>query len=398
MYGAYSRIFARCGLDFRAVEADTGNIGGNLSHEFQVLADSGEDTIVSCNSCEYAANVEKAEMRPASGEVYEAAELAKVDTPQVRTIEEVSAFLGLAAERFIKTLLFIADETDGVAALVRGDDQVSETKLKALLGAGTLRMAEPEEIEKLTGGPQGFSGPVGLSIPVWADHRLAGCRGMVTGANAADTHLTGVEQERDFADARFADLRAAVGGDACARCQDGVFTIHRGIEVGHIFYLGRKYSEALGCSFLDADGNDRIMEMGTYGIGVTRTMAAAIEQNHDDKGICWPMAIAPFEVIVVPVKWTDDASREAAETIYAELTAAGVEVLLDDRDERAGVKFNDADLVGIPLRITIGPRALAEGNVELKGRREAEASAVALGEVVETVAARVRAGRETADV
>ncbi len=393
MHGAYSRIFRRCGLDFRAVEADTGNIGGNLSHEFQVLADSGEDSIVSCTTCDYAANVEKAELRPAPGEVFDDAPTTTVDTPEARTIDEVSAFLGVPAERFVKTLLFMADGR-GVAALVRGDDQLSEPKLKAALGASELRLAEADEIETLTGAPQGFAGPIGLEIEVLADHRLAGCRGMVTGANAADKHITGVSAERDFADVKMADLRRARADDGCPRCDDGVFSVFRGIEVGHIFYLGTKYTEALGVKYLAADGDEKVMEMGTYGIGVTRTVAAAIEQNHDDKGIIWPMAIAPYEVVIVAVKWNDEESREASEGLYADLVAAGVEVVLDDRDDRAGVKFNDADLIGFPLRVTIGPRGLKTGKVELKARAASDAEEIDLEGAAAVIADRVREARD----
>lgn len=390
MRGAYSRIFQRCGLCFRAVEADTGNIGGSLSHEYQVLAESGEDTIVSCSRCEYAANVEKAEIRQEAAEASGADEnLAQVSTPGVRTIEEVSTFLKLPATKFLKTLILVADD-QGVCAVVRGDDVLSETKLKAMLGATTLRMAEAEEIERFTGAPQGFAGPVGLAIPVYADHRVAGSTGMVTGANKADAHTTGVSQLRDFPGATFGSLRAAQGGDGCARCADGSFGQYRGIEVGHVFYLGRKYSEKLKATFLDADGNEQVMEMGTYGIGVSRTMAAAVEQNHDDKGILWPVSLAPFEVIVVPVKWDDAPSREAAEKLERELEAAGIDVLVDDRDERAGVKFNDADLLGIPLRITIGPRGLAAGKVEVKARSSVTAEEIALDGAAAEVARRIR--------
>ncbi len=386
MHETYSRIFRRCGLEFRAVEADSGNIGGSLSHEFQVLASSGEDLIVSCDSCDYAANVEKAAMSAARDADFGSAALEAVDTPDARTIEEVSAFLGEASEKFIKTLLYVADDKV-VAVLVRGDNQASEPKLKAFLGATELRMAEEAEILAATGAPQGFAGPVGLAgIEIVADARLEGSAGMVTGANAADRHYRGVEQARDWPEVRFTDLREARDGDRCARCEGGTFREFRGIEVGHIFFLGRKYSEKLGATYLDADGNERVMEMGTYGIGVTRTVAAAIEQNHDDAGIVWPVAIAPFEVLVVPVKWQDEASQKAALELSAALEALGVEVLLDDRDERAGVKFNDADLIGIPFRVTIGPRGLAGGTVELKRRGEAEAREIALGEAAAILA------------
>jgi len=393
MRQAYSRIFTRCGLTFRTVEADTGAIGGTMSHEFQVLAESGEDLIVSCDGCDYAANVEKAEARPAVSDPFESADLAEVATPGARTIEEVSEFLGAPPQRFIKTLLFVADG-DGVAALVRGDDQLSEAKLKTALGAEAVRLAEDDEIERLTGGPVGFSGPVGLGLRILADARLVATTGMITGANKADTHLTGVDQRRDFATVEEADLRVARGGDGCVRCEGGVLREHRGIEVGQVFYLGKKYSERLGATFLDADGNETVMEMGTYGIGVTRTLAAAIEQNHDDAGIIWPVAIAPYEVIVVPVKWNDAATREAAERLDEELRALGVETLLDDRDERAGVKFNDADLIGIPYRVTIGPRGLKAGNVELKARGETDAAEIALADAAAHLAALVAEARQ----
>jgi len=390
MREAYSRIFKRCGLRFRVVEADTGNIGGSLSHEYQVLADSGEDTIVSCNKCEYAANVEKAEIREVATPATSAdAALAEVSTPGVRTIEEVSAFLGRPAENFLKTLILVADDK-GVAVIVRGDDQLSETRLKSVLGVAVLRMAEPEEIERWTGAPQGFAGPVGMKLPIYADHRVAGCLAMVSGANRVDAHVTGVSQKRDFPDATFASLRAARGGDACARCTDGVFEQNRGIEVGHVFYLGKKYAEKLRAVFLDADGNEQVMEMGTYGIGVTRTMAAAVEQNHDDKGILWPVSIAPFEVTIVTVKSDDVPSREAAERLHDELETAGFDVLFDDRDERAGVKFNDADLLGIPLRVTIGPRGLAAGKIELKARAATAAEEIALDGASIEIARRLR--------
>ena len=390
MRATYGRIFRRCGLSFRAVEADTGAIGGTMSHEFQVLASSGEDLIVSCASCDYAANVEKAEARPVAPPRFTGAALAEVATPDRRTIEEVSEFLAMPAERFVKTLIFIADD-EGVAALVCGDDQISEAKLKTAVGATTIRLAEEDEILRLTGAPQGFAGPVGLQLKIVADHRLAGGAGMVSGANKKDMHVTGVEQERDFPDARFADLRTARAGNLCARCEGGVLEEHRGIEVGQVFYLGKKYSSRLHATVLDPDGNETVIEMGTYGIGVTRTMAAAIEQNHDERGIMWPISIAPYEVVIVPVKNDDAETRTVAERLYEQLNAAGVEALLDDRDERAGVKFNDADLLGIPWRVTIGPRGLKDGTVELKARRADEARAVAIDRAADEVTTIVRA-------
>jgi prolyl-tRNA synthetase len=391
----YSRIFSRCGLTFRAVEADTGAIGGSMSHEFQVLASSGEDLIVSCNRCDYAANVEKGETRAVSGRSFEVQAVEEVATPGARTIEEVSELLSEPPERFIKTLVFIADDRPAVA-LVRGDDQISEAKLKTTLGCDALRMAEDAEIEIITGGPQGFSGPRGLAtrgVRLVADLRLEHATGMVSGANKNDTHVRGIDHARDFADAELADLRIARAGDPCARCEEGILEEHRGIEVGQVFYLGEKYSRKLSATFLDPEGAETVMEMGTYGIGITRTMAAAVEQNHDDNGIIWPVALAPYEVIIVPVKWNDEASRGAAEALYAELGAEGVEVVLDDRDERAGVKFADADLIGYPFRVTIGPRGLAAGNVELKRRGEAEADELALPGAAATIAAAVREAR-----
>ena len=393
MYAAYSRIFERCGLTARAVEADTGNIGGSMSHEFQVLADSGEDLIVSCDSCKYSANVEKAELAAAAAEAFDDAELTEVDTPGASTIEEVSGMLGLAPERFVKTLIFTAGDGTAVAALVRGDDQLSEPKLRAALGADELRMASDDEVERATGAPAGFAGPVGLSLRTLADHRLVGARGMATGANKADTHLVGVAHERDFGKVEVADLRTAGDGDGCGRCGKGRLQETRGIEVGQVFYLGTKYSSALGATYLDADGKQQPIEMGTYGIGVTRTMAAAVEQNHDERGMMWPVAIAPFEVVVVPAKWEDQATRDAAEKVYAELLERRVEAVLDDRDERAGVKFNDADLIGIPFRVTVGPRGLAEGKLELTRRNGGEQELIEVERAAERVAELVAAER-----
>lgn len=393
MYAAYSRIFERCGLTVRVVEADTGNIGGSMSHEFQVLADSGEDLIVSCDSCEYAANVEKAELAAAAAEAFDDAELTEVDTPGASTIEEVSGMLGLAPERFVKTLIFTAGDGTAVAALVRGDDQLSEPKLRAALGADELRMASDDEVERATGAPAGFAGPVGLGLRTLADHRLVGARGMATGANKADTHLVGVAHERDFGKVEVADLRTAGDGDGCGRCGKGRLQETRGIEVGQVFYLGTKYSSALGATYLDADGKQQPIEMGTYGIGVTRTMAAAVEQHHDERGMVWPVSIAPFEVVVVPAKWEDQATRDAAEKVYAELLKRRVETVLDDRDERAGVKFNDADLIGIPFRITVGPRGLAEGKLELTRRNGGEQELIEVERAAERVAELVAAER-----
>ena len=392
MYETYTRIFERCGLTFRPVEAGTGAIGGSLSHEFQVLARSGEDAIVSCDTCGYAANVEKAEVRAAESTGGTTRTLERVATPAKRTVEEVSAFLGEPPERFIKTLLFQSDGGGVVAALVRGDHEVSETKLQAALGGEGVALADEATVERATGAPVGFAGPVGLAgVRIVADASLRGIRGAVSGANRADEHLVGIDQARDLADVSFADLRQARAGDRCPRCDTGTFSEHRGIEVGQVFYLGTKYSEAMKATFLGADGAERPIEMGCYGIGITRTVAAAIEQHHDDAGIVWPAALAPYAALVVQMSATDAALRETAERVAGDLEGAGVDALLDDRDERPGVKFKDADLIGLPVRVTVGPRALARGCVEVKRRSEREAVEVPVGEAAARVASLVGA-------
>ena len=386
MFDTYTRIFERCGLTFRAVEAGTGAIGGSLSHEFQVLAASGEDAIVSCERCGYAANVEKAEVRaaPAAGA---GGGLERVATPGKRSVEEVSTFLGLPRERFIKTLLYATAGGEGVAILVRGDHEASATKVQAALGGEPVALADEQAVERATGAPVGFAGPVGLKIRMLADAALRGVRGAVAGANRADEHVVNVDQARDLPELVFADLRQARSGDACPRCDGGAFAEHRGIEVGQVFYLGTKYSEAMGATFLGADGRERPIEMGCYGIGITRTVAAAIEQHHDDAGIVWPAPLAPYGVHVVPVSVEDARLRETAEQLAASLDAAGVDALLDDRDERPGVKFKDADLIGLPVRVTVGPRALARGCVELKTRTAREATEVPVGDAAARAAA-----------
>jgi prolyl-tRNA synthetase len=389
MYDAYTRIFEHCGLTFRAVEADTGEIGGDLSHEFQVLADSGEDAIVSCERCGYAANVEKAEVRALPTPAPSGGTLERVATPGKRSVEEVATFLGLPPERFVKTLLYRTGGGVVVAVLVRGDHEVSETKAGTALGGEAIALADEQTIERATGAPVGFAGPVGLGVRTIADVALRGVRGAVAGANRADEHVVNVDQARDFPDVTFADLRQARAGDRCPRCDGGVFAVHRGIEVGQVFYLGTKYSVAMGATFLGADGQERPIEMGCYGLGVTRTVAAAIEQHHDDAGIVWPAALAPYGAHVVPVNLGDAALRETAERIAADLEAAGVDSLLDDRDERPGVKFKDADLIGLPVRVTVGPRALARGCVEMKPRAAGEVTEVPVAEVVARVASLV---------
>jgi prolyl-tRNA synthetase len=390
MYDAYVRIFKRCGLEFRAVEADTGAIGGSMSHEFQVLADSGEDAIVSCDSCDYAANVEKAELhREAATAVAPTGEVQELHTPGKGAIADVVKFLREPIERFIKTLIYVADGKP-VIALVRGDRDVNELKLKAALGVETLELASDSLVGQVTGAPVGYAGPQGRDVPVLADYEVAAISSGITGANKGDYHIRGYNLSRENPGARIVDLRTAAAGDRCARCGTGSYRAHRGIEVGHVFFLGTKYSDPMKCSFLDADGKEKSMIMGCYGIGVTRIAAAAIEQNHDADGIIWPMALAPFQVVIVTAGKEPELAA-AAEKLERELAALGVEVLYDDRDERGGVKFKDADLIGVPLRVTVGKRGLAEGKLEVKGRRDKEARLVPAGEVATELAATIRA-------
>lgn len=374
MVQTYKRIFTRCGLRFRPVEADTGAIGGSASHEFQVLAESGEDAIVSCSRCDYAANVEKAEVKarlPAGRSIAEESPpLQKVSTPGKKSVAEVAEFLKLPAERFIKTLVYQTDQNELVAVLVRGDHEINELKLRAILKCQELTMADEAAVAAATGVVPGFLGPIGLKLRTLADLGIHGMRGAVTGANESDAHFIQVDQERDFTPAVFADLRLATAGDPCPRCEAGLLETHRGIEVGQVFYLGTKYSEAMGATYLDAEGRERPIEMGCYGIGISRMVAAAIEQNHDANGIVWPLAIAPFQILLLPINYKDPSLRETADRLYRELQMRGVEVLFDDRDERPGVKFKDADLVGIPLRVTIGAKGLEKGCLEIRWRRD----------------------------
>lgn len=388
MYDCYVRIFKRCGLEFRAVEADTGAIGGSLSHEFQVLADSGEDSIVSCDACDYAANVEKAELkREAQAAAAATGKLEELHTPGKGGIQDVAKFLREDATRFVKTLIYVADGKP-IIALVRGDRDLNELKLKAVAGAEALELASDALVREVTGAEVGYAGPQGRSVPVYADYEVAAIASGITGANKTDYHVRGFNLGRDVPNAKIVDLRTAAGGDPCGRCGKGTYRFYRGIEVGHVFFLGTKYSEPMGASFLDADGKEKPMVMGCYGIGVTRIAAAAIEQNHDADGIRWPMALAPFQVLVVTAGKEPELA-EAAEQLERELAQLGVEVLYDDRDERAGAKFKDADLLGIPLRVTVGKRGLAEGKLEVKARGEKEARMVPAGEVAGLLKARI---------
>lgn len=372
MYAAYQRIFSRLGLRFRAVEADSGSIGGSFSHEFMVLADTGEDTLAVCTACEYAANVERAEVTGTPCTRPAAAALAEVPTPGAHTIEEVSAFLGVPADMLVKTLLFVADG-EPVAALVRGDRELNEVKLKNLLGADSLELATPEQVEAWTGAPVGFAGPVGLHgvKRVFADTELKGDAGWIVGANKADTHLREVSLTRDAAIEAYADLRMITASDPCPRC-GGAVELPKGIEVGHVFKLGLKYSKSMNATFLDENGKEQVMVMGCYGIGVSRVVASCIEQNNDGDGIVFPPPIAPYEVALLLLDPKNEEAAAKAAEIESFLEAEGHDVLLDDRDERPGVKFKDADLIGSPYQLVLGGKGLARGVVEAKNRRSGE--------------------------
>jgi prolyl-tRNA synthetase len=391
MYQAYRRIFKRCGLDFRAVEADSGAIGGSFSHEFMVLAETGEDAIVSCDSCEYAANVEKAEVRAETGQVpVPTLPLQRVETPNLKSIEEVAAFLNESPAKMIKTLLLQNEDDEVVAVLMRGDHTLNEIKLCNYLGCNHVQLADEEIIKKITGAPRGFTGPIGLSCRVLADQAVAVMSDFGLGANEANYHLTGANYGRDFQLEAFVDLRQAEAGDSCPRCT-GKLESWRGIEVGHVFKLGTKYSEAMKATVLDDQGKERTLIMGCYGIGIGRTAAASIEQNHDENGIVWPMPLAPFQVIVTMLNPNDEEVCAAGESLYLELLAQGIEVLLDDRDERPGSKFKDADLLGIPLRVNVGARSLKEQSFELQERRSGERIMLPVEGAGAKIVARVRA-------
>lgn len=385
MYMAYKAIYERLGLDYRVVEADSGAIGGNESHEFMVLAESGESVIVYCKNCDYAANVEKAECGLEKQElsVNNQQKMIKISTPGQRTIQDLVDFAGRPASEQIKTLMYIADG-ELVAVILRGDRELNEIKLKNVLQCQDLFMADEMTVRDRCQAGFGSLGPVGLNVPIYADLEVERLQNFTCGANEDDYHYTNVNLGRDFLPEMIADLRNAEAGDTCPVCGEPLFTI-RGIEVGHIFKLGTKYSDAMGATYRDQNGQDQAMVMGCYGIGISRTLAAAVEQKNDPHGIVWPPAIAPYHVIIIPVNNKKDDQVEAANRLYKELLSQGVEVILDDRDERAGVKFKDADLIGIPLRITIGPKSLQENKVEVKKRWEEEIKLVEIGQVVQHV-------------
>ncbi len=392
MYGVYSRIFERCGLDSRAVEADTGSIGGYSSHEFMVMAETGESDIAVCDKCDYAANIELATFkRDPQAPSSKSQVSTEIHTPNLKTVEEVAKFLNVKSSEMIKTLVYLK-EGGVVVALIAGHLDINETKLNNAIGGTLLAMADNKTIKMLTNAEVGFAGPVGLPkevsgigpVTIIADESVKEIVCGVTGANKTDYHLKGVCAERDFKPEKYLDLALAKKGDICPRCKKGGLGIFRGIEVGQIFKLGTKYSEAMKAKFLDESGNEKTIIMGTYGIGIGRTAAAAIEQNHDDKGIIWPITIAPFHVELILAS-NDEKAVKMADKLYDELQDAGIEVLYDDRDVRAGVKFSDADLIGIPYHAVIGKKALEENKVELKVRKTGEREMVSTKDLLKTV-------------
>jgi prolyl-tRNA synthetase len=372
MYDAYCKIFSRCGLTYRPVEADSGQIGGSGSHEFMALAESGEGAVAFCTHCDYAANVEKAELAVlVSDDHEEPASLVTVATPGMKTIDEVCQFLKVLPTKTIKTLVY-QTEKDLVLALVRGDHLVNEVKLQNVLGCLELQLADEAAIEGQLSSAAGFIGPVGLnSVLVVADLTVMNMVNAVCGANSKDSHYQNVNPGRDFAPKLIKDIRLIAENDPCPRCGEPVKTA-RGIEVGQVFKLYTKYSECLNASYLDENGKDKPFFMGCYGIGVSRTLASVIEQHNDEHGIIWPVAVAPYHVVVIPINAKDEAQLELATAVYDKLNATGIETVLDDRRERPGVKFKDADLIGYPLKITVGPKAISEQLLEVKDRQTGE--------------------------
>lgn len=385
MYDAYTNIFNRCGLTFRPVEADGGAIGNATTHEFTVLAETGESDIVYCEKCDYAANAEKSELKPIVAPDEEELPLEKVNTPGTKTIEAVAEFLNTPIEKNIKAVIFQNEKDQVICAFVRGDHEVNDVKLQNITGAITLKMAEESAIRAI-GGVPGFMSPIGLSkdVIVVVDATVMEMHNAVCGANEEDCHYKNANPKRDFGDVIVADIRLIAEEDPCPHCGAPVKMTH-GIEVGQVFKLGIKYSKALGATFLDENGKEKPLIMGCYGIGVSRTMAAAIEQFHDDNGIIWPASIAPFEVVIVPINAKDEAQMQIAEKLYADMKNVGIDVLLDDRKDRAGVKFKDADLIGYPVRITVSPKLLDANEVEIKVRRDGATSNVKVDDCAQTV-------------
>lgn len=395
MYEAYCRIFARCGLPYLPVEAESGPIGGDVSHEFMVPTEAGEDVLVRCDGCGYAANLERAAVAPLD-ETPAPDPLPKMEfvhTPDQRTIEEVCAFLKRTPKQMIKTLIYRSAEGQVVVALVRGDHEVNPGKLARAIGSAGVDLADLETIRQVTGADVGFAGPQTLAekgVRIVADHAVAVMHDAATGANRTDYHVTGIEPGRDFPLDHVADIRTAAEGDRCAKC-DAKLRFMTSIEVGHVFKLGTKYSAAMGASYLDEQGQSHPIVMGCYGIGVTRVLAAVLEANHDQKGIVWPLTVAPFQVLLANLEGKDEAIGRACDRIYEKLLGLGVDVLYDDRPMRPGPKFVDADLVGIPLRIAVGKRSFAEGRAELKWRDSEAVELLPIDAVAEAAAVRVRA-------
>lgn len=396
MYKAYTAIFGRCGLDFRVVEADTGNIGGSMSHEFQVVAETGEDYVLKCPACDFTVNQELGPLPEREAATPPAPQpLAEVHTPAQKSVEEVAGFLQVATNQIVKTLICVVDD-EPVAVLLRGDHELSDVKLRRALGADQVTMADDATVERVSGAAVGFAGPVGLAekITILADFGVQGLGNAVVGANKESYHLRNANPERDYKVDRFVDVRTAVDGDPCPNCTDGAYSLFRGIEVGHIFYLGTRYSEAMSCTVLGETGKPQPVVMGCYGIGVTRIISAAIEQNHDDRGICWPVPLAPFEAAVLALQMKDEAVVAASERFYGELQARGIDVLYDDRPQRPGFKFADAELIGFPYLIVVGSRGLAEGQVEVKCRRTGEKLDMPVAEAVDYVVGKVEQERQ----
>jgi len=385
MYQTYCRIFDRMGLKYRVVEADSGLIGGGFSQEFMVLAETGEEEIFHCNKCNYSASRESAGVGKykAQAKAQAEAKVTEIHTPNAKTIEELIAFLKISPDQMIKTLIY-ETEQGAVAALVRGDHAINEPKLKKVLGVEDLRLADQAVIKKVTGAPVGFAGPVGLKgVKIVADHAVELIPLSVSGANKEDFHLINIVYGRDYKADLTGDLRFAVKNDNCPRCGEGIFDVSRGIEVGHIFKLGTKYSDKMRCVYLDEKNQEQVMIMGCYGIGVSRTVAAAIEQNNDKDGMIWPVPLAPFKAAIVPVNAEEPEQKAVAEKIYHELQAKGLDPLLDDRIDRIGVKLKDIDLFGIPFKVIVGPKGLKEGKVEVKQRRTGAMELVPLDQVSE---------------
>lgn len=395
MFEAYCRTFDRCGIPYVVVEAESGPIGGDSSHEFMVPSATGEDVIIQCTGCSYAANRERAEIGARAASEVPAAGSAPayqpVATPHRRTIQEVSKFLKVDESATAKLLVYLADGNP-VAVLIRGDHEANESKVRRAFGAATLAPADAATIERATGAPMGFLGPVEIKIPLIVDHSVAAMSTVVVGGNATDVHLTGVVPGRDFTLDRVQDLRNAVEGDACPRC-GSTMRETQGIEIGHVFKLGTKYSKAMGATFLDDKGTEVPLIMGCYGIGVNRILAAAVEAGHDANGIIWPLPLAPYHVVLVLLQTQNPAVMEAAAALEKQFTAAGLEVLTDDREQRPGVKFKDADLIGVPLRVVVGERGLKEGTIEVKWRTEPTARLLPAATAGEAILAEIEAAR-----